>query len=132
MDLGSERSQGISEKRLGDTVNTNKEIFIVFADEKLKKVFDELKKGKGAEPRLSEFLDRAFDDLKVDPFTGIKIPKKLWPKDYTKKYDMDNLWKYDLPNGWRLIYTLKANQVTIITVVLEWFDHKSYERKFKY
>ncbi|MBU0591130.1 hypothetical protein KKF81_05465 [Candidatus Micrarchaeota archaeon] len=110
----------------------NRKITVVFADAKLKKAYEELKEGKGAELNLIEFLDRAFDDLKKDPSTGIKIPKKQWPKDYLKKYQIDNLWKYDLPNGWRLIYTLKANQVMIVTVVLEWFTHKEYERRFKY
>jgi hypothetical protein len=32
----------------------------------------------------------------------------------------------------KLIYTLKANQIEIISVVLEWLDHKNYERRFKY
>lgn len=110
----------------------NKEILVGFADERLKRAFEDLKKGKGAEAHLYEFLNRAFDDLKKDPFSGIKIPKKLWPSDYIKKHAIDNPWKYDLPNGWRMIYTIRANQVTILTVVLEWFDHKEYEKKFGY
>ncbi len=113
-------------------MNSGKEIFVGFADEKLKQDFEKLKAGKGAEPHLYEFLNRAFDDLKKDPFCGVKIPKKLWPKDYLAKYRIDNLWKYDLPNSWRLIYTIKADKVTILAVVLEWFDHKAYERRFKY
>jgi hypothetical protein len=49
------------------------------------------------------------------------------------KYRIKNLWKYDLPNGWRLLYTITAdNEVEIISAILEWFDHKNYERKFKY
>jgi len=110
----------------------SREILVGFADEKIKKAYDELKKGKGAEPNLLEFLNRAFDDLKKDPFVGIKIPHDVWPKEYVHKYGIDNLWKYDLPDGWRLIYTVRANQVTILTVVLEWFDHKEYERRFGY
>lgn len=110
----------------------NRETSVGFADEKIKAAFLALKRGKGAEPHLFEFLGRAFDDLKQDPFCGIKLSKKLWPKDYIRKYEIDNLWKYDLPDGWRLIYTVRANQVMILTVVLEWFDHKEYERRFKY
>ncbi|MFP3949671.1 MAG: type II toxin-antitoxin system RelE/ParE family toxin [Candidatus Micrarchaeia archaeon] len=113
-------------------MNKNRKITIVFADQKLKKAFHDLKKGKGAEPQLYEFINRAFDDLEKNPNIGMKIPRKLWPKDYIKKYEIDNLWKYDLPSGWRLIYTLKANQLAVIAVVLEWFDHKEYERRFKY
>jgi len=103
-----------------------------FADSRIRDAYFALKEGKGAEPKLYEFLSRAFDDLKKDPFCGIKIPKKLWPKDYIKKYEIDNLWKYDLLDGWRMIYTVRADQVTILTVILEWFDHKEYERRFGY
>ncbi len=110
----------------------DKEILVGFADEKTKSAFLSLKETKGAEQKLYEFLDRAFDDLKKDPFCGVKIPKKLWPKEYVKKYGIDNLWKYDLPNAWRITYTVRADQVTILSVVLEWFDHKEYERRFKY
>jgi Txe/YoeB family toxin of Txe-Axe toxin-antitoxin module len=113
-------------------LNNEKEIVVGFADERIKQAFFELKKGKGAETHLYEYLNRAFDDLKKDPFSGIKIPSKLWPKEYVSKYEINNLWKYDLPNGWRMIYTVQANQVTIMAVALEWFDHKDYERRFGY
>jgi Txe/YoeB family toxin of Txe-Axe toxin-antitoxin module len=113
-------------------MNDEKEIIVGFADEKIKQAFIALKEGKGAEPHLHEFLNRAFDDLKKDPFSGIKVPKKLWPKEYIQKYEINNLWKYNLPNAWRLIYTVKADQVTVLAVILEWFDHKEYERRFGY
>jgi len=57
-------------------VNGTRKIFVGFADEKIRKSFDDLKKGKGAELHLYDYLNRAFDDLKKDPFSGIKIPKK--------------------------------------------------------
>lgn len=110
----------------------SKGAFVGFADEKIKEAFLSLKKGRGAEPSLYEFLGRAFDDLKKDPFCGIKIPHKLWPKEYVRKYGIDNLWKYDLPDGWRLIYTVRADEVSILTVILEWFGHKDYEWRFGY
>lgn len=59
------------------------------------------------------------------------MPKKLIPKDY-KKYGIDNLWKYDLPNGWRLMYSVANDEVKIISIVLEWLDHKNYEKRFGY
>jgi len=71
-------------------------------------------------------------DLKNDPCCGIKIPKKLWPKIYIEKYNVTNLWRYNLPAAWRLIYTIKENDVMILSVILEWFDHKDYEKRFKY
>ena len=66
-------------------------------------------------------------------FSGIQIPKRLFPKEYVRKYGINNLWKYDLPRGWRLMYTVTAeNEVDLISAILEWFDHKDYEMRFKY
>ena len=45
---------------------------------------------------------------------------------------MKNLWKYDLPKGWRLIYSIVNDEIVVVSLILEWFDHKEYERKFKY
>ncbi len=82
--------------------------YVVFADSRLKVAFDKLKKGRGEEKELYELINRAFDDLKEDPFVGTKIQTSLWPKEYVKKYEINNLWKYNLPNGWRLIYTVNV------------------------
>ena len=82
--------------------------------------------------KLYKFLERATDDLKKNPNCGIKIPQSLWPKEYIKKYNIDNLWKYDLPNAWRLVYTIAKDEVKIMAILLEWFDHKNYERRFGY
>jgi len=49
-----------------------------------------------------------------------------------KKYKISNLWKYDLTNGWRLIYTIESDEIRIISIILEWFDHKNYEKRFGY
>jgi len=70
--------------------------------------------------------------LKKDPFCGIAIQKRLIPKIYIKKYGIDNLWKYDLPGAWRLLYSVAADRVKIVSIILEWLDHKGYERRFGY
>ena len=105
------------------------DIFVGFIDEKTKEEYD---KAKLEDPQLFKFLERATDDLKKNPFSGIKIPQDLWPKKYIKKYRIDNLWKYNLPNAWRLIYTIAKDEVKILAILLEWFDHKNYERRFGY
>ena len=110
----------------------NKDIIVAFISEKLKSDFDSLKVGKFEDQKLYKFIDRAIEDLKKDPLCGTKIQKKLWPKEYTKKYDITNLWKYDLPNAWRVIYTIENDEIKIVNIILEWFDHKDYEKKFKY
>lgn len=105
---------------------------IQFANEKLKESFEKLKAGKYEEGKLYEWLTRVFNDLKENPFCGIRIPRRLTPDYYTKNYHIENLWKYNLPDAWRLIYSVEANQIVIISIILEWLDHKEYERRFKY
>ncbi len=104
---------------------------IVFADEKIKKAFDKLKTSKTEDVKLHEFLIRAFEDIEKDAMSGIQIPNKLIPKIY-RKYGIDNLWKYNLPNAWRLLYSVQKDGIVILSIVLEWLDHKNYERRFKY
>jgi Txe/YoeB family toxin of Txe-Axe toxin-antitoxin module len=102
---------------------------VVFADEKVEREFYDLEKSD----EIKKGIIRAITDIKENAFCGIPIPKKLIPKDYVKKYKVKNLWKYDLPNGWRLVYTIATpNKIEIISVILEWFNHSHYERKFNY
>ena len=37
-----------------------------------------------------------------------------------------------MPNALRMIYTIQTNEVMILNVILEWFSHKEYEKRFKY
>ena len=110
----------------------NREILVVFADKDLENKFEKLKYGTGEERKLYKFIKRAIEDLKQDPTCGTKIPKDRWPHIYIRKYGITNLWKYDLPNAWRLIYTIMADKIIILSVILEWFSHKDYERRFGY
>jgi len=105
---------------------------VIFATEKLRKAYEGLEKGRFEEKELAGFLKRAVDDLSEDPFSGTQIPSSLWPREYVQKYRINNLRKYDLPNGWRLVYTLRGTEIKIISIILEWYDHKDYERRFGY
>ena len=102
----------------------NKNISVAFITSHLKHEWDVLKKGRFEDKKLYKFIDRAIDDLKANPSCGIRLPKHLWPREYVRKYSITNLWKYDLPNGWRMIYTIESYEVTIVSIILEWFDHK--------
>ncbi len=102
---------------------------VVFVSDELEYDFNVLKD----DDPIKKGIVRAINDLKENAFVGIQIPKRLFPKEYVKKYGITNLWKYDLPNAWRLLYTVTAeNEVNLISAILEWFDHKGYEKKFKY
>jgi Txe/YoeB family toxin of Txe-Axe toxin-antitoxin module len=105
---------------------------VFFAEEKLKKSFEELKTGKLEEQELHKHIKQALDNLKENAYSGIHIPAKLIPKIYIKKYEITNLWKYDLPRGWRIIYTIGNEGIEVISLILEWMDHKEYERRFNY
>ena len=106
---------------------------IRFGDENVKKAYLELDSLKFQENQLKEWLDRAFNDIQKNTFCCIQIPKKLIPNEYTKRFgQINNLWKYDLPNGWRLFYTIKKDKVVVLSIILEWLDHKEYERRFRY
>ncbi len=105
---------------------------VAFGDESVLQAYHELRAGRFEERQLAGFLDRAISDLKENPFVGVAVPRRLWPRDYVRHFSIDNLRKYDLPNGWRLIYTLKGSKVEIVSILLEWFAHKEYEKKFNY
>jgi len=77
----------------------DKPIYVAFANSKIENVFEKLQKSKFEDRQLYTFIERAIDDLKKNPTCGTKIPRKLWPKDYIKEYQITNLWKYDLPNA---------------------------------
>lgn len=106
-----------------------KPVFVTFKDRRTEEAFNILKDGKYEDKKLYEFIERARRDLKENPFCGINIPRRIWPKQYR---ELSNLRKYDLPNAWRLLYTIKTNEVEIINIILNWGDHKEYEWLFGY
>ena len=101
----------------------------VFATDELERDFYSMKEND----EIRMYIKRAIQDIQKNAFCGVQLPKRIIPKEYILKYRATNLWKYDLPDGWRLIYTITTpNKVEILSVILEWFDHKNYERRFGY
>lgn len=73
-------------------------------------------------------LEKSFNKLEENAFCGIRIPK-----EYIQKYKITNLWEYNLPDAWRLVYSITTpNKVEILCVILEWFSHPDYEKRFHY
>lgn len=105
---------------------------VAFADESIRDAFLQLKSGRFEEKQLAGHIEDAVSELKRNPFAGVAIPKKLWPKGYVKRFSIDNLRKYNLPGGWRLVYTLHGSELEIVSIVLEWLSHKEYEKRFNY
>jgi len=105
---------------------------IQFVNQKVQKAFEKLSLGNYEEKELKKYIERAFRDIQENPFCGIQIPKRLIPQDYIKKFGIKNVFKYNLPNAWRLLYSLEHGKFYIISIVVEWLDHKNYERRFRY
>ena len=82
--------------------------------------------------KLFNSIKMAIDQLKIDPISGIQIPKKYIPKRYITMADVNNLWKVDLFDGWRLIYTLHTDEIEILAIVLDAISHRTYEKYFGY
>ena len=102
---------------------------VVFISDKLERNFNKL---NDSDP-LKKGIKRAIKDLRENSFCGEQIAKRLIPKDYIRKYGINNLWWYHLPNAWRLLYTVTPeNKVELISAILDWFNHKEYERKMRY
>ncbi len=104
-----------------------KPVEVQFANERVKHAYEKL-----GDSTLKKFLERAFEDIKANPFCGIQVPKRQIPLEYIKKFRIHNAWKYNLPNSWRLIYSIRGGEIIILTIILEWMDHKEYERRFNY
>lgn len=100
---------------------------VVFANDKIEEVFKKLDDNDN----LKKSIKRAIQDIQVNAYCGIQIPKRLFPKEYVVKYKINNLWKYDLPDGWRLIYTLNPmNQVEIFPLFLNGLIIKTMKGDF--
>ena len=82
--------------------------------------------------RVAVMLEKAVGVLKTNPYAGDRIRRRQIPAEYHRRYGpLDNLWKYNLSRSWRLVYTV-ARDAGVVVVVLEWFSHDEYERRFGY
>ena len=101
---------------------------VKFAAPGLEERYAHLAGGDAAERDLHKHIATAIAWLREDPFCGIQVQKRLIPKEYGVK----NLWKLNLPRGWRQLYTVEVGTVMIVSIILEWMDHKEYEQRFRY
>lgn len=103
---------------------------VVFAEIDLENAFNSLAENSP----LRKSIRKAISNLKENIFSGEKIRNELIPKEYVRKYKINNLWWYQLSKSWRLVYSIvNPNDVEILAVIIEYFDsHKEYERRFGY
>ena len=82
--------------------------------------------------KLLKAIEREQDNLLIDMHRGIQIEKRKIPEFYVTEYGVSNLWKINLPDYWRMIYTITGNEFEIISILLEFIDHKEYDKRFGY
>jgi len=102
---------------------------VIFSDRELREAFNELSK---SDPRLYKEITIALNDIKQNAFFGRNVKKKLIPKKFRQKYNITNLWIYNLRKDWRLLYSITNNEVEVLAIVLDWMNHKEYERLFRF
>ncbi len=100
---------------------------VKFADEKLKRAFEDIEK---SDPRLHKEIEKAFRDICQNAFCGRNVKKELIPKEFIKKFEINNLWIYNLRADWRLLYSVAHDEIEVLALVLDWMNHKDYERLF--
>ncbi|MBP2132601.1 Txe/YoeB family toxin of Txe-Axe toxin-antitoxin module [Methanomicrobium sp. W14] len=106
---------------------------IFFNDTDVSEKYKKLKESSNSKDVLIlKEINKAIDKLAKDPFLGIQIPKRQIPKDYTRIFKPDNLWKYDLDRSWRLIYWISSDDEGRITILIDWMNHKQYDKLFGY
>jgi hypothetical protein len=100
---------------------------VVFVDAELENSFNEIPEN---DP-LKKSLVRAIKDIQENCFCGRNVKKELIPQKLIDKYQINNLWIYNLQSAWRLIYAITSTKdIKIIAAVLDWMDHRDYERLF--
>jgi len=113
-----------------------KKVEVILSPE-AQKVFEYLNERSGSsknERIILRAIKQKVDLIKANRSYGDPISKKLIPSEYVKKYGITNLFRVELPNFWKMLYTLKTeeNQIEIIAFVLDIFNHKRYNKRFKY
>lgn len=81
---------------------------------------------------LFEAIERIRDRIQKDPFCGDPISKNKIPKYYKERYGVRGLFRIELPLFWRMLYTIKGEELQIISFVVDILDHKKYNKKFGY
>ena len=101
---------------------------VIFANQRIEDEFNSLKE----DDWIKKAILKSIVDFKENAFCGERIKRELIPREYIKKYGIDNLLWYPLPNALRLVYSVFATDDGITAMIVEYFDHKNYERRFNY
>lgn len=81
---------------------------------------------------LWKSVDACLEELKSNSLAGMKIPRNLWPTEYTRNFGVTNLYKYNLAGAHRLLYTIYAESGMMKVLAIDFMSHKEYEKLFGY
>ncbi len=111
-------------------------MFKVVASPEFSAEFEKLKQsanqGDMESVHLVKLIENGIEKLKFNYKYGNHISKKKIPKEYIEKHGVKNLWKLNLSSFWRMIYTIRGDEIEVISIILEVINHKEYDRKFGY
>ena len=101
---------------------------VIFADDKTEASYKSL---SDSDP-LKKGITRAIKEIKENCQAGEHIkPKSPLAENCLKKYGANNIRVYDLPLYYRLIYSIVPSEVKIISLILDYPDHKDYDKLCK-
>lgn len=101
---------------------------VIFVDEELENAFNLL----SVEDPLKKGIIKAIKNIKEDCSAGEIVKKNsVILQNYKKKYGIKNLRVYDLPLAYRLMYTITHDEIEIISAILDWKNHKDYDKMNK-
>src|SRR3989339_398344 len=110
-------------------MKTSKTIRVKYSpvfEQQLKELREAVLKDDGKfHKQLLKAIEREKNYLVIDMHHGTQIPKDKIPGEYKQMYGVTNLWKIDLPDYWRMLYTIVGNEFEIISILLEFMDHKA-------
>lgn len=115
-----------------------KKIIVKFDEEAYEeylKLKNNLLKKSSKKPTPKQLLysiDKTIKEIKLNPFIGDLIPQKYLNNKIISKYGTNKIFRIELIGFWRLIYTVVGEEAHIIALILDYFDHKEYNKLFKY
>jgi hypothetical protein len=101
---------------------------------KLQLFVNSQKKSK-TQPSYKQLLDsvnHAITNIQINHNYGDLIPKKYISISTKTKYNTDKVYRVPLVGYWRLLYTIVGDDAKIIAFILEFMDHKKYNKVFGY
>ena len=118
----------------------DKEIVVQF-DADAYKEYEELqesvaqRKHSSEKPTYEQLLasiNNAIRNLKANPYYGDLIPRRNISKGVISRYGTNKIFRVELVGYWRLLYTVVGDEAKIIAFILEYIDHKKYNKIFGY